>query len=92
MITGLYAIGLALIGTWPTHVDKHLAVVNFPPVQWMTRQLNLTTLQGYTVVEFSANVLLFLPLGALLAVFRPGWTWIQVVLTGAILSTLIELF
>ena len=90
-ITGLYAVGLALVGLWPTHIDKNFAIAGWPSVQWVIRHLELTPQQGYNMVEFSANVLLFIPLGALILTFRPRWSWVRVILAGAIVSTAIEI-
>ena len=44
----VYAVAIAAVGLWPTHID---------------RQLHLSTDWGYDVIEFAANVLWFAPLG-----------------------------
>lgn len=88
---GVYALGLTAVGLWPTHVDKDVDVIDWPPVRWVIDQLDLTTQQGYDMVEFSANLLWFAPFGLLLRVLRPGWSWLTVIMTGALVSAVIEI-
>ncbi|MCW2829738.1 MAG: VanZ family protein [Aeromicrobium sp.] len=87
----LYAAALAAVGLWPTHVDQHLDVENRPPTSWLVAVFDLTPSQGYHVGEFTANVLLFVPLGALAITLLRRATWVQVVALGAITSATIEL-
>ena len=88
---GLYALALAAIGVWPTHVDKNVDLVDTRPAQWVLDQLDLTNQQGYDLIEFGANILLFVPFGLLLRALRPGWSWLTVVLIGALASATIEI-
>ena len=72
---GAYALALALIGLWKTPVDRNVAVVDLPPVAWTIRQLGLTPWEGYDLVEFTANIALFVPLGVLMLLWwrQRGW-------------------
>lgn len=56
-----YGLALVLIAFWPTPVDQGVG----PLLRTITRAFPWLT---YDVIEFTANILLFVPLGALLAV------------------------
>ena len=89
--SALYLSVLAVIAMWPTHVDSGIDVVNTTAVgRWLLAQ-NLTPGEAYDLIQFSANVLLYLPLGALamLAATRTRW-WHAVILALAV-STIFEL-
>lgn len=90
-LVGLYAAGLALVGLWPQTVDDDLDVAGLAPFRRLTETLGLTVYQGYDVVEFTANVLLFVPLGAfLMLMMRTASLW-HALIAGAVVSALIEL-
>jgi VanZ family protein len=55
----VYAVVLALIAFWPTHVDEGMG----PFLQAVTAAVPILT---YPRIEFGANILLFVPLGVLL--------------------------
>ncbi len=57
---GIYATALALIGLWPEPVDSGAG----PLLRAITR---VTPIVTYPRIEFGSNILLFIPLGALLA-------------------------
>lgn len=88
---GLYVVALALIGLWPRTVDDGVDVAGLAPVQWMSEVLGLTDLQGYEVVQVAANVVLFVPFGALVLLLRPPTPVWLATLTGAAASALVEL-
>lgn len=75
LTASLYGLALALIGLWPAHVDQ---------------SLGLNRYEFYTPLEFGANVALFVPLGALAAVFLPRSRWWWAVLVGLLISVAIE--
>src|SRR5207253_10075053 len=81
---------LALVGMWPHPVDDHIDVAGFLPVRWTTGALGLTPVQGYEVVQFAANVALFVPFGALLLIWR-NVTVAYATAAGAAASVVIEL-
>jgi len=85
-----YAIALALIGLWSTPVDSKLDVVEFGPAAWMIDQLDLTPYDGYRLIEFSANIVLFIPAGVLAMLIVPRLRWWQAAVLGLAASTLIE--
>lgn len=69
-----YLIVLALIVFWPVPVDRGLSGTLDTLLGWF-HEHGLPRTVGYPEIEFAANVLLFVPLGYLLAVWigRP-WT------------------
>lgn len=91
VVAATYAVALALVGLWPQTVDDDIDVTAWPPVRWMTSAFGLTTVQGYDVVQFVANVAMFVPLGVLALVVRRRTTLVQATVAGAGVSVLIEL-
>lgn len=79
----VYVVVLALIAFWPTPVDR--AAGSF--LLWLGR---VVPLLNYTRVEFGANVVLFVPLGILLAQLLTVHRWLAVVI-GMLTSAGIEL-
>jgi glycopeptide antibiotics resistance protein len=90
MLTGAYVLVLGAIGLWKSPVDQHFAVVRLRPVVWMADLLGLTVPQSYTAVEAGANVVLFIPLGALVLLWRRDWTWLHATLVAFATTALIE--
>jgi glycopeptide antibiotics resistance protein len=86
-----YGLLLALVGLWPHRMDENLDVGGSAPVRWMVDHLGMTPAQGYTFVEFSANVALFIPLGALAITLLPGMRWRWAVILGLIISAAVEI-
>ena len=78
----LYLVALALIGFWPVPVDTG---------ERTTLQLIIDHLKGdglafasYGLIEFVANVVLFIPLGLLVAaLMRRGQRWVSFAITVA---------
>ena len=63
-LLALYAAALALIAFWPTPVDRGAT--------GLLREIaRVVPLLSYDVVEFTANIALFVPLGVLLALPLP---------------------
>ncbi|MCL3817229.1 VanZ family protein [Aeromicrobium wangtongii] len=90
LVAGAYALALALIALWPTPVDRNLAVVELPPVAWLLRHVGLDQLTGYQLIEFSANIALFVPLGILILLWRTDWGWRQATLLSLAVTVTIE--
>jgi glycopeptide antibiotics resistance protein len=86
---GAYAIALALIALWPVPVDQGS---NDLLMLWLRRlhRWGVPTWFDYGVVEFASNVVLFLPLGALVARILGVPRWWGGVAAGFLLSFLIE--
>ncbi|MET0931189.1 MAG: VanZ family protein [Aeromicrobium sp.] len=91
LLTGAYALALALIGFWRTPVDENVPTTRLRPVVWMADLFNLTASESYTVVEAGANVVLFVPLGALVMLWRRDWSWGQATLVAFGTTAVIEL-
>jgi glycopeptide antibiotics resistance protein len=89
-VAAAYAFGLALVAMWPHPVDDDLDIAGIPPVRWTTEALGLTPLQGYEVVQFSANVALFVPLGAITVLVWRRVGVVPATAIGAATSALIE--
>lgn len=87
---GTYLLGLGLIALWPVPVDRGASV-------FLTRSLRQLHHWGvppwfnYSAVEMASNVILFLPLGALVARILGPRLWWGGVAVGFLLSVLIEL-
>jgi glycopeptide antibiotics resistance protein len=72
-----YAVALSLVAFWPVPVDRGFDGLLYEisvAVPWLT----------YDVIEFTANVLLFVPLGALLALLIHRHRWIVVLISLAV--------
>lgn len=86
-----YVVVLCLVGFWPTPVDRPMSAM----IRWFLgrvhERVGVPSWLGYDLLESSANVALFVPLGLLVA-FAVGErrAWLAV-LTGLGLSTVIEL-
>lgn len=88
---GLYGVTLLVIGLWPSHVDQNFDVTQWEPVQWFMHGFGLTRSETYDVVEFSANVALFVPLGVFAMTWSPRSRWIHAAFLGLAVSGAIEL-
>jgi VanZ family protein len=86
----LYVGALLLIAFWPTPVDRGVDVVNSWPVRWLESSFGVPRPTGYDIVQTSANVVLFLPLGWLAVALR-RLSWWQVTAAGFVASVGIEL-
>lgn len=76
--------GGALVWFWPTPIDTTLGVPLHYVLAWL-RPLGLPDAVGYGVFETLANVLLFIPLGFVLALAMPlGRRWLSPALCVAI--------
>ncbi len=87
----LYLVVLAVIAMWPSHVDSGINVVDGTFVgRWLLAQ-NLSYAQAYDLIQFSANVLLYLPLGVLAMLVAPRTRWWHAVAVALAVSTVFEL-
>ena len=80
---------LAAIGFWPAPVDKPIrgtlaAVLSYLHTHGIPRWL------GYNFLEATANLLMFIPLGILIANAFPSRTWWQLAAVGALTSVTME--
>lgn len=85
----LYLIGLAFIGAWPSPVDRPLAGLLRDVID-AVRGYPLTSGITYMHIEGAANVLLFVPLGVIVALLLPTRRWWVAAVSGALISAAIE--
>ncbi len=89
--SALYLVVLAIIAMWPTHVDSGIDVVDGTFIgRWLLAQ-NLSHTQAYDLIQFWANVLLYLPLGALTMMVAARTRWWHAVVLAVAVSTVFEL-
>lgn len=75
ILLGLYLVALGFVAAWPTPVDR-------PVDNQLFRLLDRLQEAGfgwlsYSFVQFTANLVLFLPFGLLLAALAGrGWAWL----------------
>lgn len=87
-----FAVYLACLGflvLWPTHIDRNLDVASSLPARALVDLFGLTRSQAYTVIEFSANIALFVPLGFLIAALTKK-SGPEIVLISFVFSALVE--
>jgi VanZ family protein len=89
-VLAAYFLILAAIGFWPTPVDRPVQGDLFATLFWLHAH-GVPTWFGYKFVEASANVLLFIPVGALAALSFPRNRWWQNAAIGVLASACMEL-
>ncbi|CDJ99618.1 membrane hypothetical protein [Microbacterium sp. C448] len=80
----VYGITLATIALWPTHVDAPASGM----LSAITRAIPWLT---YARMEFTANILLFVPFGALAMLLLPRVHWWYALVAALAFSTTAEL-
>lgn len=80
---------LALIGFWPTPVDRPVSGV-LKDILELLGALGAPHWINYNFVEFSANILLFVPFGLLVAMVSPTRRWWMAVVLGFVISLGLE--
>jgi glycopeptide antibiotics resistance protein len=89
VLTVVYAAFVLLVTLWPTTVDKGLD----PYIDRLLAKLwtkGVPTFVDYSFIEFSANVVFFVPVGFLLALIVSYRFWWVAVVGGAAFSVSIE--
>lgn len=66
-VAAVYAVALAIVLFWPSHVDGDGGFVRFDPVLDALAALGIPAWASYPWLEFAANTALFVPLGVLWA-------------------------
>jgi VanZ family protein len=90
-LTGIaYGVICLLIGFWPTPVDRPIDGL-LARVLGFLHAHGVPQFIGYSLVEFWANVALFVPVGAVLAALAPRRLWWAPLVLGVELSAVIEL-
>lgn len=89
-VAAVYLVALTLIAFWPTPVDRGARGSIAGTLAWLHAH-GVPVWVDYALVEFSANIALFVPVGLLtvLLVGRRHW-WLGIVV-GVVASCLIEL-
>ncbi|MFJ4226063.1 VanZ family protein [Paenarthrobacter nicotinovorans] len=85
-----YLAGLALVGFWPTPVDRPIQGTLASVLAYLHR-FGAPIWFDYRFVEASANVAMFVPLGILAAVVLPARSWWQLAGIGLLTSICMEL-
>lgn len=85
---GCYAATVATVAFWPTPVDRPVSGV-LRRVLSRLHEHGVPSWFDYSVVEFSANVAMFVPLGFLLAaLFDRRLMWVAVVVAGLVSASI----
>ena len=86
----LYLVALALIALWPTPVDR-IANRHIVRILIKLHDHGVPNWFSYALIEFSANIVLFLPVGMLGVILLRSARWWVAILIGFGASCLIEL-
>ncbi|MBG6058641.1 hypothetical protein RCH16_002290 [Cryobacterium sp. MP_M5] len=89
-LAGAYVLALALVALWPTPVDHSGHDSLLAGLDWLQAHGGPVWLR-YSLVEFTANILLFIPAGLFLVVLAGARRWWLGVLTGFTVSAALEL-
>jgi VanZ family protein len=89
-LAAVYLVALALITQWPAPMDDGTAGLIDTVLSWLHAH-GVPEWLNYALVEFTANIALFLPVGLLGVVLVGVDRWWMTVLAGLLLSSLIEL-
>ena len=90
VLAAAYLVALALIAFWPTPVDRGA----HRPITTVLAHLHahgVPSWFNYGLVEFTANIALFVPVGLLGVILLGSARWWVAVLAGCAASSLIEL-
>ncbi|WP_160147633.1 VanZ family protein [Arthrobacter sp. TS-15] len=85
-----YLAGLALVGFWPTPVDRPILGTLSAALKYL-HGLGVPGWVNYHLVEYSANVAMFIPLGILAAIALPTKSWWSLAVMGMMASLFVEL-
>ncbi len=86
-----YFAALAGILLWPSPVDRPIDGVLMQLIEWLHNRGLPQWFITYRKVEFAANILLFVPFGAILALRLHRWLWWLSVVIAAAVSGAVEL-
>jgi glycopeptide antibiotics resistance protein len=87
---GVYGVFMALTAFWPTPVDQD-AHATIQHILWVLHKYGMPHAINYSVVEFTANIALFLPVGLLVVAYCGMERWWLGFLVGFGASATIEL-
>jgi glycopeptide antibiotics resistance protein len=89
VLTVMYVVVVLLVTLWPTTVDRGLD----PYIQRFLQELHqrgVPQFVDYDLIEFSANIVFFIPVGFLLGILFPYRLSFLAVVAGAALSAAVE--
>ena len=86
----VYLVALALIAFWPAPVDRDAHDALLAVIDWL-QERGAPGWVRYSLVEFAANVVLFVPVGLFVMILAGPRGWWLAVLTGFAASCTIEL-
>lgn len=86
----VYAVFMALTAFWPTPVDRD-AHATIQHILWVLHKYGMPHAINYSVVEFTANIALFLPVGLLVVIYLGIDRWWLGFVIGFAASCAIEL-
>jgi VanZ family protein len=89
VLAALTLIAVFAIGYWPVPVDRGMRSV-LGSVLDRLAAAGAPDWVDYAHLEFAANIVLFVPLGALIALLLPRWEWWLAPIIGLALSLAIE--
>lgn len=84
LVVSVYAAGIVANTLFPIFLDKPTS-----DVPW-TQFINLTPIAGYETADAVMNICVFVPLGVLLSLAVPRWSWWRVLAATAAVSLSIE--
>jgi peptidoglycan/LPS O-acetylase OafA/YrhL len=90
VVAAAYLIGALVVGLWPTPVDAGSRTLIVKILGFLHRH-GLPGGFGYAALEFGANILFFVPIGALICLLLPRRLPSLAVPLGALISGAIEL-
>lgn len=85
----LYLVALACVVFWPTPVDQTSGHYLSSALDWLHNH-GIPLWFNYAVVEWLSNVVMFLPLGFLVAQYFKNWRIFKTIVVGFVLSGAIE--
>jgi glycopeptide antibiotics resistance protein len=89
VLTVMYLVVVLLVTLWPTTVDQGMD----PYIDRLLAKLwskGVPTFIDYGFIEFSANIVFFVPVGFLLGLLLPFRLWALAVVGGGLLSASVE--
>lgn len=91
LAAALYFVALAAIVFWPSPVDRPIDGALMLVIGWLHGHGLPQWFIGYRKIEFAANILIFVPVGVIIAARLHRRFWWVAVVAAAALSGLIEL-
>jgi glycopeptide antibiotics resistance protein len=86
----LYVAVLAIVLSWPVHVDGRGGLFRFDPLLHLLARFGIPAWASYPFLEFTANAVLFVPLGVLWALIVDRWRAALRIVTAALLGATIS--